>query len=253
VSPPLIFTGIACGALLAAVGLALWGSPRQVPRLPHVMRAIRWLAGACLLIGTLLAWWGDLGIPPTALSMDGSSGAERQLSRLILMAALAAPPGILGGRHSHSHSRSHWSHIALFLPALVLAGIGLLWAKAPPSADVTSPPVTPVELTILLCAGLGVRALGHCLSELVDAAPQDRAPSLDAAYALLTIVMGSTSLANLCQRGLVWRGTVTESGLAGAWLAWSAAWLGPRQPLWLRVLLTTAASISLTSVALRLT
>jgi hypothetical protein len=169
------------------------------------------------------------------------------------MAAVAAPPGISGSRHSHSRSRSHWSHIALLLPALVVASIGLLWAEVSASVDVTSPLVTPRELTILLCGGLGVRALGHRLSELVDAAPQAKAPSLEAAYALLTILMGSTSLVNLCQRGVVWSGTTAEGELGGAWLAWSAAWLGPRQPSWLRALLTVAASISLISAALRLT
>jgi hypothetical protein len=40
----------------------------------------------------------------------------------------------------------------------------------------------------------------------------------------------------------VWGGTASEGGMAGVWLAWSAAWLGPRQPPRLRAALTAVAA-----------
>jgi len=62
-------------------------------------------------------------------------------------------------------------------------------------------------------------------------------------YALLTLLVSGVALVNLWQRGSVEGKAVYESGLAGAWLAWSAVWLIPRRSLWLQsVLMSTAAS-----------
>ncbi|MEE8306390.1 MAG: hypothetical protein V3R81_03940, partial [Gammaproteobacteria bacterium] len=132
----LIFSGMACGALLTTAGLALWGSFRQAPRLAHAVRATRWLAGVLLLIGTLFAWQGNRSVPTTT-------------ARLILMTALAALPGI---HRSHRHRQSHRGDVLSILPALILVGVSLFWK---PSSDTigietSSLPVVMMELTITI-------------------------------------------------------------------------------------------------------
>lgn len=71
-----------------------------------------------------------------------------------------------------------------------------------------------------------------------------------ATYALLTLLVGGAVTVNLWQRGMVWGGSPGEGGLAGAWLAWSAAWLGRRWPPRLRVGLIVVAALSLIVTAL---
>ncbi len=226
-----VFTGLACGTLLAAVGLALWDGFRQVPGLSHAVRAIGWLAGALLLIGALFAWQGDHSVSAPAM-------------RLILIAALAVPPGI------HRHRPPLRSNAMLILPALILAEAGLFWVSRPVASEAVSPPVLPVELAVVVCGGLGARALGEALSKIVAQTPHGEwLPTVT--YVLLTLLVGGTALANLWQRGTVWGGNTSEGGLAGAWLAWSAAWLSPRQRSWLRAGLIVVAASLLISMALR--
>jgi hypothetical protein len=223
-----ILSGLACGTLLAAAGLALWDGLRQVAGLSRGVQVIGWLAGTLLLIGALLAWQGGSLSAPTP--------------HLILMAAVAAPPGI---RHRRP---SRWSNAVRILPALVLAGAGLLDTLQPAGPEVDSSPVALVELLVVICGGLGTRALSQSLSEIAASSPQVEWPSA-AAYALLTLLVGGMAAANLWQRGTAWRGTATESGLAGAWLAWSAARLSPRQPSRLRPMLTAVAALVLIMLA----
>jgi len=225
-----IFTGLACGTLLTAAGLALWGIFRQVAGLSHAMRAIGWLAGALLLIGALLAWQGDHSVSAPAL-------------RLILIAALAAPPGI------HRRRLSPWDNAIFILPALTLAWAGLLWASRPVASESGSPLILPMELAVVVCGGLGARVLGEALSMIADQTPHSERLTT-ATYALLTLLVGGTALANLWQRGTVWGGTTSEGGLAGAWLAWSATRLGPRQHPRLRAGLTVVAASLLILMAL---
>jgi len=226
-----ILTGLACGTLLAAVGLALWDGFRQVPGLSYAVQVIGWLAGALLLIGALLAWQGDQSLSTPAL-------------RLILMAALAAPPGM----GVHRRRPSPWSNEMLILPALILAGAGLFWPLEPVGNGVSRPPVAPMELAVLVCGGLGARVLGEALSEM--AAQTRHSERLTAAtYALLTLLVGGAALVNLWQRGSVWGGSASEGGLAGVWLAWSAARLGPRQRSRPRVVLTVVAALLLIVLA----
>jgi len=225
-----IFTGLACGTLLAAAGLALWGIFRQVPGLSHAVRAIGWLAGVLLLIGALFAWQGDHSISTPAL-------------RLILIAALAAPSGI------HRQYLSPWNNAMLILPALILAWAGLLWASRPVAGEFGSPLVLPVELAIVVCGGLGARVLGEALSMIAAQTPHSERLTT-ATYVLLTLLVGGTALVNLWQRGTVWGGTTSEGGLAGMWLAWSAIRLGPRQHPRLRAGLTVVAASLLILMAL---
>ena len=261
-----ILVGAGNGALLAAIGLGLWGHRRRPLELARAVVAVRWLAGALLLIGAVLAW------------MAGS-GTAAPVPQLILMAALAAPPDI---RRRHLNRRS----TMLILPALILAGIGLFYVTSSAAATARTT-LKPMALGITICGGLGARALGQALYGA--AAPASRAvlpapgpsgesgtdsdeetllpsPSAEGeglrvqvesasaiTYALLTLLVGGMAIVHLWRQGTVSGATASAGGLAGeltgVWLAWSAAWLGPRQPLRLRALLIIGAASSLIVLA----
>ncbi len=233
-----IFGGLACGTLLAATGLLIWNASHQVVGLPQATQVIGWLAGGLLLIGVILAWQADhsLSIPAW---------------RLALMAALAAPPL---PRSTHRSSRSPQDSPVPILPALGLTGASLFWASAPVGIvpggllAALAEPVSPRVLAMIICGGVGARALGDALGILVARPPQTEG-SLAVAYAMLTLVAGGTALTNLWQRGTIWRGDAGENGLAGAWLTWSAAWLGPRQHPRLRAALIVVAALGLIVLA----
>ena len=202
-------TELAWGMLLTAAGLALWGGFRQVSGTSRAVRAIGWVAGTLLAVGALLAWQ----------SADGPSAPAVHLA---LMAALAAPPA------SQRQRPAHWSNALPILPALALAGGSLLWTRGPMEAGTGSSPFTLAALAVAICGGMGARALGVALCEISNPASHVEWPSI-VAYAMLTLVVGGTALVNLWQRGSVWGGTAGEGGLAGAWAAWSAAWVGLRR------------------------
>lgn len=190
-----VLGGLASGALLTALALAVWDGLRPVAGFRQAVQVIGWLAGALLLLGTVLAWLDTrvfLGLP--------------------FVTALAAPQGL--------PRRSSWINALPLLPPLVLAGVGLFWRPATTSGSLF------VAVASALCAGVGVRALGEGLRALAGQSPVEW-PGL-AAYALLTLLAASLALANLARRGMLWSGQPTESGLAAAWLAWSAAWFIPR-------------------------
>jgi len=229
----LSFTGLACGMLLTAVALVLWDGFRQIPGLPRAVQVIGWLAGATLLMGLLLMWQRDQSLPAA-------------VRRLILMAAVAAPPGIWR-RHS-----SPWSNLMLILPALVLAGVGLFWALGFAGAETDSSLGAPVEWAVIVCGGLGVRALAEALSA-ITASASHFGRSVVAVYALLTLLVGGTALVNLWLRGAVAGVAAGEGGVVGAWLVWSVAWLDLRRQPRLRIVLTAVAALLLISVALRFT
>ena len=226
-----MLAGLTCGTLLAAAGLALWGAFRHAPGLSQAVNAVRWLAGTLLVIGTLLAWLGD----------HSPAGYAPQLT---LMAALAAPPA------SRRHHLSRWSSAILTLPALVLAGIGLFWIAMPVDASAGNSPATLMTLAVAICGGLGARALGEAMNEVITSTPHVEWPSATA-YALLTSIVGGTALVNLWQRGSTWAGTVDEIGLAGVWLAWCAAWVSPRRRRRLRAVLVALAALFLVALAAR--
>jgi hypothetical protein len=233
-------TGLACGVLLAAVGLALWGGYRQVTGLSCVVQAISWLASGLLALGALLAWRAGAAIAVPAL-------------RLIILAAVAA-----AAQRARRRSDSFWSRVLPILPALVLATASLLWMLRSAATGAGGFPITLAELAVLICAGFGAQTLGEALGEVADPALRIERPALGNAqessavtYALLTLAVAGIALANLGQRGVAWRGTASEEGLAGVWLVWSAAWVSPRQRRWLRSGLVVAAALLLILVALK--
>ncbi len=235
-----LFTGLAWGMLLAAVGLALWDGFRPIPGLSRAVWVIGWLAGTLLLAGAMLVWWEGYRLSSLAL-------------RLILMAALAAPSGI---RHHH-RSPSPWGNAVRTLPALILAGVALFQITEPTIGN-GSPLVTPVELAMVICGGLGARALGEASSEFTNLTLHIEQPTLSTitesftiTYALLTLLVSGIALVNLWQRGMIWKGATEEGMLAGTWLAWSAAWLGPRKRPRLRAILVILATLLLFWTILR--
>lgn len=211
-----ILGGLASGVLLTAVALALWDGFRPTPGIGRAVQILGWLAGALLLLGALLAWLGLHAFPA-----------------LLLMAAVAAPQGL---------RRSSWSNALPLLPPLALAVIGLAWKPVADDGAVL------VALAATLCGGLGARALGEALRTLAGQSPVEW-PGL-AAYALLTLLAASLALANLARRGMLWSGQPVESGLAAAWLAWSAAWFVPRDRARLRVGMIIVATLALIVSAL---
>ena len=279
----LVLAGIACGTLVAAAGLWLWGSQRQAAGLSRAVGAVRWLSGALLLASGLLAWLGNLGLPAITF-------------RSLLMAAMAGPPEIGPPRFP----RPHWRDVLPILPPLILASVGLCWA-ASPGGVISEPAIGPnglglamglrsVELVLVICGGLGARALGQALRQALRASvasitrdqtgdPIENDPSATprttdadggwpeqpegsedktkvsasgaaaATYALLTLLVSGLVMANAWQHGAVWNVPRDGGGLLGVWLAWGAAWLGPRQPVWLRASLTAVAAIALVVLA----
>lgn len=215
--PGVILVGLACGALLATIGLAAWDSFRPRPEISPAVLTVVWLAAGLLLAGAALSWWSD-----RALSLPAS--------RLLLMAALAAPP-------SRRHLSS-WERARRVFPALLLAGAGLLFS----AGGTTGLPFALPALALVVCGGVGARALGDVLCSY-------RAGSSSAvAYALLTLLVGAMALVNLWQRGTIWGGASGAGALAGAWLAWSAARLAQRPRL--QAGLTGAAALALVAVVL---
>lgn len=225
-----VFTGLACGALLVAMGLSLWSGSRQATDLSRAVRATGWLAGALLLVGALLAWQADPGLSGVAW-------------RLLLMAALAVP---VGGRR---HPPSPWGSVMRTLPALILAGTALFWSPGPVGGEGGGFPSALVELAVVICGGFGARALGDALSEIIASTPPIEWPSV-VTYVLLTLLVGCVALVNLWQRGSMWGAASGEGGLAAAWLAGGATWLGIRFRPRLRVGLIIVAALLLIAVAL---
>jgi hypothetical protein len=222
--------GIGLGALLTAVGLALWDTFGRIRGLAQAVRAVAWMTCAVLLLAALLLWTQDSRRSALAL-------------RLIPMAAIAAP--LIGSHRSARRSA------ATMLPTLILVGIGLYSVTGPLQPDAAGLEPTLVDLALVAYAGLIVRVIGEALGTQVDpATPPSRL--FDALYVAFTLLIGGNALLNLWQRGVAWEGNGTESGLVGAWLTWSGAWLTPlHRPRLRAAFITGAALLLLTLVVWR--
>lgn len=223
-----ILTGLSWGMLLAGNGLAVWDGFREMPGLSHAVRIIDWGAWALLLI---------------AIPVGHKTGFPEQAQNLILMAT--AVLGTLLG----TQRRSSWSNARGVLPAVILTGVALFWGSASVGDEAGRDAVAiPVRWGILLCGTCGAAVLSAVLGDMVDWTPRVKRVST-ITYALLTLLITGVALVNLWQRGVAWAGTGGESGLLGAWLIWSAAWLGPRQRPRLRAALVVAAALSVIVLA----
>jgi hypothetical protein len=249
----LVFGGLGCGALLAGTGLALWGGYRPDRWLLAATRATRWLASICLLIATLVTWMGVLGLVPRFLSLEGTLGVNGAFSRWLLLATLAAPPGLRRRHHSDPQLCSQWRPVILILPALTFTGAGLIWATSSPGTDAIAAPISLTGLLTVICSGFGARAMGHALAEIIASPTEEAVSASRFTHTLLTLLVGSTALGKLWQEGIVHLETAVAGGLTGVWLAWSAVLLGPSRPRWLRPALTMAVGLLLLLVAFNFT
>jgi hypothetical protein len=213
--------GIGLGALLTAVGLALWDGFGRVRGVAQAVRAVAWMTCVVLLLAALLLWTQD-------------SRRSALVPQLIPMSVIAVP---LIRRHA-----SAWRSAAAMLPALILVGISLYAATGPVQPDAADFEPSLAGLVLVTYAGLVVRVIGEALGTQVDPAiPPSRL--FDALYAAFTLLIGGNALLSLWQRGVVWEENGTESGLVGAWLAWSAAWLSPLHRPRLRAAFITGAAL----------
>ena len=214
-----ILAGLACGVLLAAIGLTVWGESRRIAGLARTVHVIRWVA------------WGALVFAAGGLLLPGTQTLSELGPRLILMAAVAAVPSLC---------LSSWDNIARALPPLVLVGAALFWPFGVVGGEVNPPPVGSVELIAIFCGGFGAQALGGIL-HLLTGKTEEPSPM---AYALLTLMVGGMALVSLWQRGFVGRGATVEGMLAIAWLIWSASRMKLSRFRWLRAgLVIVAASV----------
>jgi hypothetical protein len=249
---PLI--GLGTGMLLAAVGLAVWSGLQQMKGLLRAIRAISWMASGFLLFALPFLW-------------IEAHGHYWIVLHLTLMAAIAAPP-------AKNQEHSPWHSAVRMLPSLVLSGTSLAFVAGTIQRGVhytglltvpvviirdgltaLFPAYRVVEPWVLLCPaymicdGLVARVLGEALGTLVGPdVPPGRL--FDALYLLLTLLVGANALVNLRQRGGAGEGSGNESGLIGAWLVWSAAWLSRRWHPRIRAGLTAAAALLLIVLAL---
>jgi hypothetical protein len=249
----LIFGGLGCGALLAGTGLALWGGYRPDRWLAEAVRAIRWLASICLLLTTLIIGIGELGLLPRFLRIEGTLGANGAFSHWILLATLAAPPGLRRRNHSDPQPSSQWRAAMLILPALAFTGAGLFGATSSPGTDAIATPISLIGLLTIICGGFGARAMGQAMAEIVAPPSKESVSASHITYTLLTLLIGSSALGRLWQEGIAHMGTAIAGGLTGVWLAWSAVLLGPSRPQWLRPALTVTVGLILLVVVFSFT
>jgi hypothetical protein len=167
------------------------------------------------------------------------TGGLLLIAILPLMAAIAAPP-------TRRNLSPRYNAITL-LPALVLTGACFfLVMGSVQRGDIAS----STRLAAVVCGGLAARVLSEALGTLTS--PTTVPGRLfEALYLLLTLLIGANALTNLWQRGLAWEGTSGKSGLLGAWLAWSATWLCPRERPRLRAVLAAVAAVLLIVLALK--
>jgi len=220
---------------LAAAGMAIWSFVRSASSLFHIVRVIRCIAGILLLLGVLSAWYaGDC----SPLSI-----------RLFLIAALVSLP--YPGRSS---PYLPGYVLSLLLPTS-LTGLGLYLTLR--SGVVIPAQQYIIPLREIMTAGSGgigawlLNGLIAHLPELKSGESSSQEVPLSAAYALLTILLGSQGVVNLLQYGKVWAGGELEKRLAGAWMIWTAGRLVSSQHPRLHWILIAIACMVFIFAALR--
>jgi hypothetical protein len=243
---------LACGLLLAAVGVHLLSAFREGIDLSPAASIAAWVAAGALLMGALLVWGGRLPTLESFVQPFDMIAWQGPVLPMILMAALAIPVGGQTDLKIEAGRKASWSCALVYLPALALTVAVLIQVLTPREGALSANWVTPLRFSIAVCAGLGVRALGQALRVIAEGPCCAEWPR-ELTYGLLTLLSGTAALVNLWQRGIVWGSTshVMRGGLAGAWLVWTADWLAPRRHPRLRAVLTVVAALLLMVVAIR--
>jgi hypothetical protein len=252
VLPVTISVVLACGMLLVAVGVHLWSGFRETPDLSPVASIAAWVAAGVLLGGALLVWGGGLPVLESFVRPFDTSAWRGPVLPLVLMAALAIPLEPETGLKVKAGRKPSSSRGLAYLPALALTLAVLLQVSTPAEGAPNANWVTPLRFSIAVCAGLGARGLGQALQVIAEGTGCAEWPRA-LTYGLLTLVSSAAALVNLWQRGMVWRSSdpVMQSGIAAAWLAWSADWLAPRRYPRLGAAVTVMAALLLIVVAIR--
>jgi len=197
--------GLACGTLVAALGLAVWGYVQARPRTIQAAQVDVWLGGVLLAMGTFTAWATHHAVAPAAL--------------VGLVAFLAIPFGA-----ARSYQDAKRLSIRL-LPALALASAALLEATALEGPSPTGMAPIPAIASGLI-SGLGAQTLGRALGGVAEP-PTETGTGLRILYTLLTLALTGGALGLLLRQGSL-RTAVALSGLSiGSWLTWTAAALLP--------------------------
>jgi hypothetical protein len=232
------FSGIACGLLIAIGAACLLRSRADGGDGAQEVALLGWLSAFGLVIAALLSWLGSGSVASPA-------------PRLYMIAAISAP--IKTGRAERTGARA----VPPLVTALVLAISALFWTWIPVRRaglfillrdDVSS---AVALVGVLLCAGLGARAMGSALADLTSHPhATDETPSI--VFGLLTLVATATILPSLIQRGTMSMDGREGSGFGATLLAWAGVWLAPRGYPRLRLLLVTGAALLLLAFALML-
>ena len=186
---------------MAATGLALWGSLREIPDLGRAVGFIRWIAAAVLMLSVLL-----------------QVHLDHRLPALLFLASVGAPaPGSMGGN-------SRWTSALSLAPALVLAGASLfttvgLWAGQPGQSAITS----ARGVAFLACGAMGIRAFAVHLIGFLEPPPLLPGKLTVATSRAVTLLLGGLTLASLSHRGTLWDQSAQQARLAQAWLICAAA------------------------------
>ncbi len=192
--------------LLAAAGMAIWSFVRSASSLLHIVRVIRCIAGILLLLGVLSAWYAGHGFP---LSI-----------RLFLIAALVSLP------HPGRPSPYLPGYVFSLLLPTSLAGLGLyLLVRSGVIIPDQRHLISFREVVNVVGGGIGAWVLNELIAhlpELKSGESSSQEVPLSAAYAFLTILLGSQGVVNLLQYGKIWAGGELEKRLAGAWMIWTA-------------------------------
>lgn len=204
------FTGLACGMLLAAGGVAVRAFSRPALAVFRATGAIRWIAGALLLAGALSA-------------RCAGHSLHHALPRLLLIAAAIAPPR--PGR-DQSHPLGYACSLLL---SLIPAGAGLYLAVEARVALSASWEVLSLrEVVAAASSGIGARAFDGVLTQIIDFKALGRSSENVLPYGsgvFLTLLLGTLSIVNLLHWGKIWTGERIEVHLFSAWMIWNAAQL----------------------------
>ena len=238
VPPTLVVSGLACGMILTACAAMMLARSRAVDELSRAYSMLTWMAATLLLAAAVVGWARAAGTPAVA-------------PRLLLVAAVVAPVSARRVRAARTGLRVQTTF------AILLAGSGLVgaWVFAqtgPPAITGSGHALAGLSsVAAAVAAGLGIRYGSSTIARTINLADEGAGPP-GATYAMLSVVVGLSSISSLWTRGVVRLGAPAHAGLAAAFLAWSAVWLFPRVRRVGHTCFAAGAAIWLLRVALAL-